>query len=161
MDRTFHDMFIERVVAGLRQEGVRFAIAGGYAVALHGAVRATADVDLIVALSEENLVAAESALNRLGLRSRLPVKADEVFRFRQEYIRNRNLIAWSFVNHANPVEIVDIILTEDLRTMKLDAIVIGQLEFPVVSRADLIRMKEKSARPQDLEDVKALRSIGP
>ena len=161
MDRTFHDMFIERVVAGLRQEGVRFAIAGGYAVALHGAVRATADVDLVVALSEENLVAAESALNRLGLRSRLPVKADEVFRFRQEYIRNRNLIAWSFVNHANPVELVDIILTEDLQAMKLDAIVIGRLEFPVVSRADLIRMKEKSARPQDLEDVKALRSIGP
>ena len=161
MDRTFHVMFIERVVAGLRQEGVQFAIAGGYAVALHGAVRATADVDLVVALSEENLVAAESALNRLGLRSRLPVKADEVFRFRQEYIRNRNLIAWSFVNHANPLEIVDIILTEDLQAMKFDAIVIGRIEFPVVSRADLIRMKEKSARPQDLEDVKALRSIRP
>ncbi len=153
-------MFIERVVACLQREGVRFAIAGGYAVALHGAVRGTVDVDLVLALFRKNLVAAESALNRMGLRSRLPLKAEEVFDFREEYIRNRNLIAWSFVNPADPTELVDIVLTEDLVAMQVDMISAGRLRLPVVAVPDLIRMKEKSARAQDIEDIQALRRIG-
>ena len=152
-------MFLERVVSCLRQASVRFAIAGGHAVALHGAVRGTLDLDLVLALSRQNLLAAESALNRLGLQSRLPLKAAEVFDFREEYIRNRNLIAWSFVNPADPTEMVDIILTEDLAAMRVDMVPVGGLRLPVLAVDDLIRMKEKSGRPQDVEDIKALRSL--
>ncbi len=152
-------MFVEQVVSTLRRSRVRFAIAGGHAVALHGAVRGTLDIDLVLTLSRENFIAAERALNRMGLRSRLPLEAREVFDFREEYIRNRNLIAWSFVNPADPTEIVDIILTEDLETMQVDMVPVGRLRLPVVAVADLIRMKEKSGRPQDVEDVLALRRI--
>ena len=153
-------MLIDRVVTTFRQARVRFAIAGGHAVALHGAVRGTVDLDLVLASSRANFTAAEAALNGMGLESRLPLKAEEVFDFREEYIRNRNLIAWSFVNPADPTEIVDIILTEDLESMQVDMVPLGRLRLPVVAVADLIRMKEKSGRPQDIEDVKALRRIG-
>ena len=153
-------MLIDRVVTSLRQARVRFAVAGGHAVALHGAVRGTLDLDLVLALSRGNFTAAESALNGMGLESRLPLKAEEVFDYREEYIRNRNLIAWSFVNPADPTEIVDIILTEDLDSMQVDMVPLGRLRLPVVAVPDLIRMKEKSGRPQDIEDVKALRRIG-
>ena len=153
-------MLIDRVVTTFRQARVRFAIAGGHAVALHGAVRGTVDLDLVLALSRANFTAAEAALNGMGLESRLPLKAEEVFDFREEYIRNRNLIAWSFVNPADPMEIVDIILTEDLESIQVDMVPLGRLRLPVVAVADLIRMKEKSGRPQDIEDVKALRRIG-
>ena len=153
-------MVLEQMVSALRRSRVRFAIAGGHAVALHGAVRGTLDIDLVLTFSRENFAAAETALNRMGLRSRLPLKAEEVFDFREEYIRNRNLIAWSFVNPADPTEIVDIILTEDLETMQVDMVPVGRLRLPVVAAADLIRMKEKSGRPQDLEDVRALRRLG-
>lgn len=152
-------MFLEQVVSTLRRSRVRFAIAEGHAVALHGAVRGTLDIDLVLTLSRENFTAAEGALNRMGLQSRLPLEAREVFDFREEYIRNRNLIAWSFVNPADPTEIVDIILTEDLETMQVALVPVGGLRLPVVAVADLIRMKEKSGRPQDIEDVKALRGI--
>ena len=153
-------MFVKRVVSALRRARVRFAIAGGHAVALHGAVRGTLDVDLVLTLSRGNFTAAEAALNRVGLQSRLPLKAEEVFDFREEYIRNRNLIAWSFVNPTDPTEIVDIILTEDLEAMRVDMIPVGGLRLPVVAVADLIRMKEKSGRPQDREDIQALRRLG-
>ncbi len=153
-------MFLERVVSALRRARVRFAIAGGHAVALHGAVRGTLDVDLVLSLSRRNFTAVETALNGMGLQSRLPLKAEEVFDFREEYIRNRNLIAWSFVNPADPTELVDIILTEDLGTMQVDMIPVGGLRLPVVAVADLIRMKEMSGRAQDLEDIQALRDIG-
>jgi len=118
------------------------------------------DIDLVLALSKCNVVAAEKALARIGLTSRLPLRGHDVFTFREEYIRNRNLMAWSFINTEDPTEIVDIIITEDLRQMKTETIVARQLGVPVVSAADLIRMKEKSGRPQDIEDIKALRKIG-
>ena len=152
-------MFLDRVVSALRKGRVRFAIAGGHAVALHGAVRGTLDVDLVLAFSRGNFTAAEAALNRVGLQSRLPLKAEEVFDFREEYIRNRNLIAWSFINPADPTEIVDIILTENLERVRVDTIPMEGLRLPVVAVADLIGMKEKSGRPQDIEDVKALRGL--
>lgn len=34
---------------------------------------------------------------------------------RKEYIENRNLIAWSFVDYQNPSRQVDILITKDLR----------------------------------------------
>jgi hypothetical protein len=41
-------LFIEKTCKALAESGVRYAIVGGYAVALHGAVRGTMDVDIAV-----------------------------------------------------------------------------------------------------------------
>ncbi|HIE32693.1 MAG TPA: hypothetical protein EYP81_01410 [Thermodesulfobacteriaceae bacterium] len=48
-------MFYEEVFRKLNQKGVRYAVTGGIALVLHGVVRLTADLDLIVELSPENL----------------------------------------------------------------------------------------------------------
>jgi hypothetical protein len=142
-----------------KKHGVKYALAGGYAVALHGAVRGTVDVDLVLVVSEKNFRAAEKALLSLNLKPRLPVTALDVFRFRHEYIKNRNMAAWSFVNPDNPVELVDIVITHDLKDMKIKKVPAGEASLPVVSAADLIRMKKASGRPQDLEDIKALKKL--
>ena len=47
-------------------------------MALHGLVRATMDVDLVLCLKQEDFVKAEQALSALCLSSRLPLKAEEV-----------------------------------------------------------------------------------
>jgi len=147
------------LIEALEKGKVDYAIAGGYAVALHGAVRGTVDIDIVLRWTKKNLFAAEAALRDVGLQSRLPLKADEVFDFREEYIKNRNLLAWSFVNISNPTESVDIILTEDLRNMEIKNVRSGNMTLRVISIEDLIKMKQKSGRPQDLEDIKALRSL--
>jgi len=152
-------MFLFRVCDALSAAGVRHAIAGGYAVALHGAVRGTVDVDLVVRLEEAAFARAERALKDLGLQPRLPVTAAEVFRFREEYIRNRNLLAWSFVNPSNPAEVVDILIAEDLADCKVVKLAVKGRTLAVVSKPDLIRMKARSARPQDLEDIAALERL--
>ncbi len=152
-------MFIYRLIEALESRGVDYAIAGGYAVALHGAVRGTVDIDIALRFTKKNLFAAAAALGDLGLQSRLPLKGDEVFDFRKEYIRNRNLLTWNFINISNPTESVDIILTEDLRNLKTKRIRSGRKALRVISIDDLIKMKEKSSRQQDLEDIKALRSL--
>jgi hypothetical protein len=152
-------MFIYRLIEALESRGVDYAIAGGYAVAIHGAVRGTVDIDIVLRFTKKNLFAAAAALGDLGLQSRLPLKGDEIFDFREEYIRNRNLLAWNFINISNPTESVDIILTEDLRNLKTKRIRSGRKTLRVISIDDLIKMKEKSSRQQDLEDIKALRSL--
>jgi hypothetical protein len=153
-------MLINRLASALQHEGVGFAVVGGFAVALHGAVRGTIDVDIVLRFSRKDFLAAEKALKSLGLVSRLPVDAGQVFDFREDYIKNRNLVAWSFYNPSNPAEIIDVVITHDLGKMKVDRIKVGKDMIPIVSRRDLIAMKKKSGRPQDLEDVKALEELG-
>ncbi len=152
-------MLILRVAEILGRARVPYALVGGYAVALHGAVRGTLDIDIVLRLKEKDFMAAERALGRISLQPRLPVTASEVFRFREEYIRNRNLTAWSFVNPGRPSELVDVILTHDLSKMAVQRVRIEGRLIRLVSIGDLIRMKSESGRPQDLEDVKALRKL--
>lgn len=152
-------MFLERVLTALGRHNVDHALIGGYAVALHGAVRGTVDIDLVIALDASQYELAETALNSLGLQSRLPVSAREVFSFRGEYISNRNLTAWSFFHPDNPLQVVDIIITEDLKNLTIIEKRVGNLRIPIASIGDLIRMKQQSARPQDIEDIKALERL--
>jgi len=152
-------MWIEQLIDSLERHRVKYAIVGGYALALHGAVRGTVDVDLVLKISRTNYQKAEKALLELGLTSRLPVGADEVINFREEYILNRNMTAWNFTNPQNPTQAVDIIIAQDLSRMKVNRIKIGKRIFPVVSVRDLIIMKRKSGRPQDLQDIEALEKL--
>lgn len=152
-------MWFLNAIQKLKDNDVAFAVAGGFAVALHGAVRGTVDLDIVILIDLENLKRAEKALSQLNLKSRIPVTATEVFKFRKEYIEKRNLIAWSFVNYKNPSQVVDIIITHDLKKMKSQNISIQGIKVPVLSLKALIQMKKEAGRPQDLEDVKALEEI--
>ena len=49
----------------LNEEGARYALIGGFAVAIHGFTRATKDVDLLVDPSAENVAAIRRAMSTL------------------------------------------------------------------------------------------------
>jgi len=152
-------MFLLTLINALDKHKVKYALVGGYAVALHGAVRGTVDVDIVIPRKQSAFNKTEQALMELGLQPRLPVSADDVFLFREEYIKNKNLTAWSFSNPDNPTEIMDIILTEDLNDMKPVIKNVMGKNIRVADIASLIAMKTRSGRPQDIEDVKALEKI--
>lgn len=150
---------LDRVIDSLQQEKVPYAIVGGFAVALHGAPRGTMDLDCIIEHTESSFTACERALKGIGLVPRLPVTVQEVFQFREEYIQRRNLIAWSFYNPTQQLEVVNIIITHDLRTLRTVAKNYGVKKLRILSLADLINMKRASGRPQDLEDIKMLEKL--
>lgn len=152
-------MFIQKVIQALDSANIRYVLVGGYAVALHGAVRGTVDLDFVIALELEQYSALEKAFRKINLTSRLPVTAEDVFNFRKEYIEKRNLVAWAFVNQENPLEMVDIIITHNADTMKCITKSIGSLNIKIASVDELIKMKKLSARPQDIEDIKALEKL--
>ncbi len=151
--------FLDRVCQCLEKHEVPYAIVGGFAVALHGLPRGTFDIDLIVRFTESDFMNLESALKTIGLVSRLPVTAKEVYQFREEYIQNRNLIAWSFVNPSNPIESLDVIITTDLKSVSHIKKKIHGHEITVIAKKDLIAMKKTAGRAQDLADIKALESL--
>ena len=122
-------------------------------------MRGTLDIDVVVRWTRTTLVRAEAALKAIGLVSRLPVTAREVYDFRDEYVRNRNLTAWNFYNPDDPLEQVDIIITDDLAGKRTKAVALPTGPVRVLSVTDLIDMKRRSGRPQDLEDVRALEKL--
>jgi hypothetical protein len=152
-------MKISTIISALRHQKVNCSIVGGCAVALHGIVRGTIDLDLLIEHTEQQFVNTELALTSLGFISRLPVTATEVFRYKKEYIENRNLTAWSFYKPHNPMEVVDIVITKDLRALTSVTIKAASFSFPVLSLPDLIEMKRETGRPQDLEDLKLLETL--
>lgn len=152
-------MFIERVTRSLHEHGASFAVVGGYAVALHGAVRGTVDLDLVLAWNRDNLQKAVDALQSLGLRSHLPIDVETVFSQRDALVRDKNLIAWNFYNPQTLAEQVDLIIDFDMAGCAIKNISVGQVTIPVLGLDDLISMKEKSGRPQDLADIAALRNL--
>jgi predicted nucleotidyltransferase len=152
-------MKINEIISALEKNGVRCSIVGGCAVALHGIVRGTIDLDLIIEHTAEQFQRCESALKTLGFVSRLPVTAHEVFQFRHEYISNRHLLTWSFYRPNQPLDVVDILITDDLRQLKSVRIKSGTFSYPVLSLKDLIQMKKRAGRPQDIEDLKHLEEM--
>ena len=150
---------IENVVKALNNHKIPYAIVGGVAVALHGAPRGTVDLDIVIKHKAEFFESVEICLKSMGFLPRLPVTAREVFNFKNEYITRRNMIAWSFYNPTNPLEVVDIILTHDLSDMKSVNMKMGLSTLRVLSVQDLIRMKSKSGRPQDIEDIRVLKEL--
>lgn len=150
-------MFIHDICSALEKAKVPYAIVGGYAVALHGAVRGTVDVDVVIEWSLKNLQDTERAFKQIGLVSLIPITAETLFHFRDEYIANRNLIAWNFYHPSNPLNQVDIIINYDLKIANNTKVIKNSLgAIRILSLNDLIKMKNASGRPQDIEDVKAL-----
>lgn len=151
--------FLERVCRALREAGVDYAIVGGHAVALHGAVRGTLDVDVVVRWTQDAVARAEAALLGLGLVSRIPVTAQDVFANRDEYTRRRNLIAWDFYHPAMPMNQVDLLIDYNLAHKQVDTVALPSGPVQVLCKRDLMAMKRKSNRPQDVEDVAALEKL--
>lgn len=156
---TIEGMFILKVAAVLDKYQVPYALVGGYAVALHGAVRGTIDIDLITAWSLENLRLVKKALGEVGLVPRLPVTLEDLFQFRDEYIKNKNMMAWNFINPDNSIEQVDVIITVDRENVSVCHIEVGGRRLPVIGKKDLIVMKREAGRLQDIADAEALEKL--
>jgi hypothetical protein len=109
-------MYYEAVFKALQQQRIRYAVAGGVALVLHGVVRFTADLDLIVDLEQENLRRFVKALQDLGYRPRNPVSAEEFIDplKRKTWKSEKRMTVFSFSAPAPSLELVDVFIEEVL-----------------------------------------------
>ncbi len=149
-------MFLLKICESLSAANINYAIVGGYAVALHGAVRGTVDVDLLIEWQREQLIAFEQCMLNLGLVSKLPIDAEQLFHFKDEYINNRNLIAWNFYHPKDMTQQVDLIINQNLETKDVIEKWVDNQSIQILNKERLIAMKKKAGRPQDIEDIKSL-----
>ncbi len=132
----------------LNREGARYLLIGGFAVILHGFVRSTKDVDLLVDPSEENIRAVKRALGTLPDNAAALLADDEVLRY-------------TVVRVADEI-VVDLLATACGVTYQ-EAVQAGSetfriqgVEIPVATKEMLIRMKD-TIRESDAMDVRFLR----
>ena len=136
------------LVDSFNRNGIDFALCGGLAVAAHGLVRATLDIDFLI--REEMLDEAYKAAARVGYDIR---RLDISFKERTVEIRRVSKIV------GEDVISLDLLLVtphvENVWQTRESIEFMGQQLF-VVSRAGLIEMKRQAGRPQDLADIDRL-----
>ena len=135
----------------LNSKQVEYLVIGGYAVATYGYVRPTKDIDVWIAVSEQNLHRLVDALIAFGF----PPSAVtvEVFKsdksvFRMGYPPNR-------------LEILTRITGVDFQEcyQRRGAAEIDGLSVPVISLGDLLANKTAAGREQDRVDVAKLKQF--
>ncbi len=134
------DLLVEfqRVVGAVEAAGVDYALCGGLAVALHGAPRATRDIDLLV--REGDVESVLAALKPLGFTFRAkPMNFADGMRIRRvTRIDGRDLLT------------VDLILVGPETEEAFEARQI------VATEGGRVAVKVWAGRPQDLADVQRL-----
>lgn len=74
----------------------------------------------------------------------------------EEYRKERNLIAWSFVDSRNPSRQVDLLIYPPLRSLKSELISVHGIKIRVATKATLLEMKRAANREEDQLDIKRL-----
>ncbi len=152
----------EKILREFYYNGVNYLIVGGIALNLHGVPRATFDLDIVVAWNESNVQKIEKILKKLNFKAMVPVTLTELKdeSKRKELVRKKHMFALNFYNVDDPLEEIDILikdvsdfdkLFERKKTIKID-----DYEIYLISLDDLIKLKRKSKRYKDREDMRNL-----
>lgn len=157
-------MFYLDVLTEFYKAHVEYLIVGGVAVNLLGVPRVTTDMDIVISMEKENVKKVISILEKLNFIPLLPVNS-EILTDNDtinDWKTNRNLTAFSFYNKQEPYKVIDIILDNkdfDKSFTNKTIINLGEIEIYVASELDIIEMKQKSAREQDLSDIEMLEKV--
>ena len=134
----------------LNANAIRYLVIGGYAVAYHGHVRYTGDLDIFVELSTDNAERIVRALREFGfdlpkLKPGLFLRKGKIVRMGYEPMRLEILN-----------EIDGVGFRECYRQRRMARL--GGLKINFIDLPQLLKNKRASRRPQDLADIAALTS---
>ena len=144
---------------------IKYIVAGGLALNLHGIPRMTYDVDLLLYLEDGNLRKFLSLMKLWGFKPKVPVDimdfADK--QKRQDWIKNKYMKAFNLVNPKWGIAEIDIIIDTPVNYQNalknIKQIILQGVSIPTISPEDLILMKTAAARKQDKEDIRSLKKI--
>ncbi len=130
---------------------VEYLLIGGYAVGYYGYPRATADLDIWVAISDKNAAKLIQTLRRFGfampnLIPELFLRSDRIIRFGEPPLRIEILTTVSGV-------------TFDDCFARRTRVTFDGLRVNLIGLEDLKKNKAASGRPKDLDDLQALEQV--
>lgn len=133
----------------LNESGASYLLIGGFAVILHGFVRGTKDIDLLVDSSRENIEKVKRALCYLPDRAAEEILAEEVERY--AVVRVADEIVIDLMAKACGIDYAEAMKSEGCQSFELEGV-----EIPLATKELLIRTKN-TIRPSDAMDVEYLR----
>ncbi len=143
-----------KIVRCFNEAGIEYGLCGGLAVAVHGYVRATKDIDILIC--RETLEDARKTIAPIGY----DLEAG-VFKFDIGTAKETQLFRVSKADGPALTTLDLMLVTPILRDVWNDREVVKayDTEIKVVSKAALIKMKLLAGRHQDLADIESLRSV--
>lgn len=158
-------MKIADLLQSLADAEVQYVLVGGLAVQLHGFLRATFDIDLVLAMDDENLGRFIGVAKRYGLVPGIRVPIDALRDADQidQWHREKGMLAFSLREPQTGGSVVDVLVRPDISFERLMGnAVIGELfgrQVPIAAIGDLLAMKRNADRPKDRLDIAALEKI--
>jgi len=140
---------LSELISALNENQIEYAVCGGLSLAIHGFVRATVDIDILIqpeSLEKTYKIAEEKGFDIRGLDISFMERAVEIRRV-------------SKIDADGEVLSLDLLLVtpqvEDVWETREEIDFLGN-RLSVVSREGLIKMKRLAGRPQDLADIERL-----
>lgn len=132
----------------LNQHEVEYLLIGGYAVAYHGYVRFTGDMDIFIRLSTNNLQRIQQVLVDFGFAaSSVPI---EIFQNLGSVVRmGVSPMRLEIINQISGVEFDECYQNKIIE-------VIDNVPVNIINLSDLKKNKAASGRPKDLNDLEYL-----
>ena len=132
----------------LNSHGVEYLLIGGYAVAYHGYIRTTQDIDLWIRLSPDNAQRIAEAIAEFGfapegMKPEIFLQPDKIIKMGVPPLRIEVLTSVSGVA-----------FDECYRTR--ETVDMGDYTIPIINREMLMKNKKASGRMKDLADVENL-----
>jgi hypothetical protein len=132
----------------MNSHGVKYMLVGGYAVGYYGYPRATGDMDIWIAVNEENGARTASALIEFGMpetevSSGILMEENKIIRMGRPPVRIE------LITGATGVEFDE--CYDRRNTLHMD-----DVSIPVISLGDLKQNKKAAARHKDLDDLEHL-----
>jgi len=144
---------------------IDYLVVGGLAVNFHGVPRMTYDIDIMILPQSDNILRLVTKLTQWGYKPKTPVDpkdlADETKR--SIWIQNKGMKALNFYSEKLPIGEIDLVFDSPIPYEKLKSravkIEVQGSRVPIVSIRDLIELKRRAGRKQDLADIESLKTI--
>ena len=129
---------------------VEYLVIGGYAVSIHGYPRSTKDLDICIKISEQNALKMVQVINDFGFASLKLTKEDFL---KRDFITQlgHEPVRIDILNDLDGVPFEDAWINK--RVVDFEG---SKINF--IGYAELLKVKEKAGRPQDIADISKLKS---
>jgi len=151
----------ERILAVLREHGVRYVLVGGFAAVIHGSPYVTTDLDVVPERSEENLRRLSEALRAMHARV-WTEREPRGIRFEHDAASLARAETWNLVTDHGRLDLAFVPAgTRGYEDLVRDArrIEVLGVEVVVASLADVVRSKEAAGREKDRLVLPVLRRL--
>lgn len=158
-------MKIAELLQSLAEAEVDYVLVGGLAVQIHGFMRATLDIDLVLAMNDTNLQRFIEIAKAYKLEPNIPVPIDTLRNEKliEDWHSEKGMLAFSLREPQAGGKIVDIVVRPVVPYAQLAENAISAHFFgrhiKVAAIDDLLAVKRNTGRAKDLLDIEALEKI--